>query len=83
MKIRQKYISENGIAGFDIQPAIVDEIAEELKEMALNSEVVCSMIDIHTLTESHPEWFKADGIHPNKDGAKAIAETVAEVIKKN
>jgi len=73
-----------GIAGFDIQPAIVDNIASVLT----NGMPVCdcdfsaSIIDIHSLTEAHPEWFEADGIHPNADGAKAIAEVVANVIKK-
>lgn len=73
--------SETGVAGFDIQPSIVDEIAEELKRISLNSHICCSVIDIHTLTEAHPEWFKTDGIHPNKDGAKAIAEMVFGIIK--
>ena len=72
-----------GIAGFDIQPAIVDNIASVLT----NGMPVCdcdfsaSIIDIHSLTEAHPEWFEADGIHPNADGAKAIAQAVAEAIQ--
>lgn len=70
-----------GIAGFDIQPAIVDAIADRLELMPTSSVYPVSVIDIHSLTEAHPEWFEADGIHPNKDGAKAIAEAVAEVIK--
>lgn len=70
-----------GIAGYDIQPAIVDEIVEQLELMPTSSEYPFSVIDIHSLTEAHPEWFAADGIHPNADGAKAIAEAVAEVIK--
>lgn len=73
--------SENGIAGFDIQPAIVDEIAERLHQMPLSSVYPCSVIDIHALTEAHPEWFKTDGIHPDKDGARAIAQVVAEAIR--
>ncbi|MBQ6843464.1 MAG: hypothetical protein IJO60_02385 [Agathobacter sp.] len=73
-----------GIAGFDIQPAIVDEIAYSLSnglpacDCALT---VSGVIDIHSLTEAHPEWFEADGIHPNAEGAKAIAEAVADAIK--
>ena len=39
------------------------------------------MIDIHSLTTAHPEWFEKDGGHPNTEGAKAIAEAVAEAIK--
>ena len=48
---------------------------------ALTSGVCLRTIDIHSLSESHPEWFEEDGIHPNNDGAKAIAEAVAEVIR--
>lgn len=73
--------NETGIAGFDIQPAIVDEIAKRLEQMPASSVYPCSVIDIHSLTEANPEWFKTDGIHPNKDGARAIAEVVAETIK--
>jgi len=39
------------------------------------------MIDIHSLTTAHPEWFTKDGVHPNTQGAKAIAEAVAEAIQ--
>lgn len=68
-----------GIAGFDIQPAIVDEIAERLQREYMPNSYI-TPIDIHSLTEAHPEWFEADGIHPNADGARAIAEAVADVI---
>ena len=72
---------ETGLAKYDIQPAIVDEIAESINMyQALQSSYPPSIIDIHSLTEAHPEWFEADGIHPNNDGAKAIAEAVAEAI---
>ncbi len=70
-----------GIASYDIQPAKVDEIVAAVKEYAQNSEFVEGVIDIHSLTEAHAEWFEADGIHPNNDGAKAIAEAVAKAIQ--
>lgn len=70
-----------GIAGYDIQPGIVDEIVERLELMPTSSVYPVSVIDIHALTEAHPEWFEADGIHPNADGAKAIAEAVADAIQ--
>ena len=74
-----------GIAGFDIQPAIVEEIVANLANAlpACDCDITVSgVIDIHSLTEAHPEWFEADGIHPNADGAKAIAEAVAVAIEK-
>lgn len=73
--------SADGIAEYDIQPAIVDEIVEGLELLPTSSVAPFSVIGIHTLTEAHPEWFEADGIHPNNAGAAAIAEKVAEVIK--
>lgn len=77
----QEYDPATGIAGYDIQPGIVDEIAERLALMPLSSVYPFSVIDVHSLTEAHPEWFEADGIHPNADGAKAIAELVADEIQ--
>lgn len=77
----EKADPSTGIAGFDIQPAVVDEIAERLELMPASSVYPFSVIDIHGLTEAHPEWFEADGIHPNADGAKAMAEAVAEAIQ--
>lgn len=80
----EEHDPKTGLAGYDIQPEIVDEIAKRLAEglpecdCGLN---VDGIIDIHSLTEAHPEWFELDGIHPNADGARAIAEAVAEAIK--
>ena len=71
-----------GIAKYDIQPAVVDTIAETIEfNSAITSGIFTQTIDIHSLTEAHPEWFETDGIHPNNDGAKAIAEEVAKAIK--
>lgn len=39
------------------------------------------LIDLYSLTESHPEWF-ADGLHPNADGNRAIAETICGQLEK-
>ncbi len=80
----EKTDPSTGIAGYDIQPAIVDEIAATLANGLPECDcdlTVSGLIDIHTLTEAHPEWFEADGIHPNADGAKSIAEAVAEAIQ--
>lgn len=50
---------------------IVSRVAEETG---------AGLIDLYSLTESHPEWF-ADGLHPNADGNRAIAETIYEHLK--
>ena len=70
-----------GIAGFDIQPAITDEIVAEIRAYFEQYETKVEIIDVHSLTEAHPEWFEKDGIHPDNDGARAIAELVAEAIQ--
>jgi len=72
--------TSKGIAEYDIQPAIVDEIAGKIFEESI-AVSVAGLVDIHALTTAHPEWFEADGIHPNNDGARAIAEAVAEAIQ--
>lgn len=70
--------TDGTLAEYDIQPAIVDEITEIVHSYASQADI--EVIDVHALTEAHPEWFEADGIHPNNDGAKAIAEAVAQAI---
>lgn len=70
-----------GIARYDIQPAIVDEIVEEITAYFEQYEATVKIIDVNTLSEAHPEWFANDGVHPNNDGARAIAELVAEAIQ--
>ena len=67
-----------GLARHDIQPAVVEEIAQIVRDVA--AERGYTLIDIHALTSEHPEWFAKDGIHPSNDGAAAIAQTVADVI---
>ena len=69
-----------GKARYNIRPEIVDQIAAALKQKYEKEDVV--IVDIHNLTAGHPEWFEKDGVHPNKDGAKAIAGEVADAILK-
>ena len=73
---------DTGIASYDIQPAKIDEIVQAIKMYVITSSYWMEMIDVHSLTEAHPEWFEVDGIHPDNDGAKAIAELIAEAIQK-
>ena len=82
----EAYFSEDcdpdtGIASYDIQPAVIDVIAETIQLYASTNGIEMNVIDIHSLTEANPKWFEVDGIHPNNDGAKAIAEAVAEAIQ--
>lgn len=67
-----------GVTNHDIQPLIVDEIAEITRGVA--AERGYTLIDIHALTAQHPEWFAKDGVHPSNEGAAAIAQEVYTVI---
>ena len=70
---------ENPEMEYGIQPAVVDQIVKALQSAYATENV--ELIDIHSLTTAHPEWFSKDGVHPSTEGAKAIAEAVAEAIK--
>ena len=67
-----------GVTNHDIQPLIVEEIAEITRGVA--TERGYTLIDIHALTAQHPEWFEKDGVHPSNEGAAAIAQEVYTVI---
>lgn len=67
-----------GVTEHNIQPLVVDEIAEIIRTVA--AERNYTLIDIHALTAKHPEWFAKDGVHPNYEGAAAIAEEVSAVL---
>lgn len=67
-----------GTTNHDIQPLIVEEIAQITREVA--AERGYTLIDIHSLTAQHPEWFSKDGVHPSNEGAAAIAQEVYAVI---
>lgn len=68
-----------GVTNHSIQPLIVEEIAQVVREVA--QEKGYTLLDIHGLTAEHPEWFAKDGVHPSNEGAAAIAKAVCDVIK--
>ena len=67
-----------GLSNYDIQPDIIEDIADIVREVA--DEKGCSLIEINDLTENRRDLFGKDNVHPNNDGAKAIAEAVYEYI---
>ena len=76
------YEDENqtsGLTSYDIQGDIVEEIGVIVKEIA--AERGYKYIDIYALTAENPKWFEADFVHPNADGATAIANEVYKNIK--
>jgi len=56
---------------------LYEEICPMISEIAQNHEV--SVIDLHTLTDGHPEWL-ADGLHPNEEGNQNIAEYIYKTV---
>lgn len=70
-----------GMTNFGIQPKIIEIIVEIIKEIA--TERNYELIDIYEITSQNYDWFKKDKVHPNKDGALAIAEEVYRKIKTN
>ena len=67
-----------GTTNHDIQPLIVNEIAQITRVVA--AERGYTLIDIHAFTAEHPEWFVKDGVHPSNEGAAAIAQEVHSVL---
>ena len=67
-----------GTTNHDIQPLVVEKIAQITREVA--AEQGYTLIDIHALTAQHPEWFEKDGVHPSNEGAAAIAQEVYAVL---
>lgn len=69
-----------GATSFDIQPSKVESIRNSIRVWAVVNGY--EVADVYELTENHPEWFEADGVHPDKDGARAIAELIASKVKR-
>ena len=64
--------------GYSLQAEPIEgPIYNAIAEVA--DETGSGLIDLYTLTKDHSEWFP-DGIHPNADGNKAIAEEIARVL---
>ena len=65
---------------YDINGENILIINEAITELA--EEYNLELVDTYALTKDHPEYYKIDCIHPNKDGAKAMAEAFyQEIIK--
>ena len=67
-----------GLSNYDVQPLIIEEIAEIVEDIA--SEKGYTLININDLTENRRELFGKDNVHPNNDGAKEIASAVYKFI---
>jgi lysophospholipase L1-like esterase len=71
------YVEQDG--GNCDDTTIGGELTEAINQ--ISAELGIEVIDIYTLTTDHPEWF-GDGLHPNAEGNRAIAEEIAKKIGK-
>ncbi|SHK32964.1 GDSL-type esterase/lipase family protein [Fibrobacter sp. UWEL] len=67
----------NNLGWFITDSAIVNVINPMIKEVAEKKRV--NVIDLHSLLNKR-EWLQADSVHPNEEGAKAMAEIIGESI---
>ena len=64
---------------FNIRADVIEhELRPAVKKLANAEKVSC--MDLYTACENRSEWFW-DGVHPNADGAKGIAETITADLK--
>lgn len=71
----------DGLTNYDIDPAIVAEIADIVRDIAADEGY--ELIDIYALTEGRRELFLSDNVHPNKDGASLLANTFYDYLVAN
>ena len=65
-------------ATYDIRPDRIEEIAEFVKEYGKKHGY--PVIDMHSMTEDNWDIYVWDGIHPNVEGARMMAEKVAMAL---
>ncbi len=68
-----------GLTNYDIQPKLVEAVADIVRDIA--EERNYPVIEINDLTENRRDYFGRDNVHPNNEGAKAIAEEVYKAVK--
>lgn len=78
-RVKQEDGSE-GIS-FKMQDSVLREICNTIWEVAKKREL--SVIDVHSLTSDQESIFYKDGVHPNNDGARLIAENIYTVLTVN
>ncbi len=68
----------DGPSNYDVQPLIIEEIADIVRDVA--EENGYTLIDINKMTENRRDLFGNDNVHPNNEGAKAIANEIYKFI---
>lgn len=57
---------------------LAEEVIPAIKYVAAQTGV--QLIDLYSVTEEHTEWY-SDGLHPNAEGNKAIAQAIYDQIQ--
>lgn len=63
---------------FGIREQPLQEICAEIRELAQELELPAA--DIQRVTAGHSEWYRQDGVHPDAEGAAAIAGAICPMI---
>ena len=71
------YPDGGDLAAFGMSNDTLAEVRAILTEVCAEKDV--AVVDLYTATEGHPEWF-VDGVHPNADGNRAIAQAVYDTL---
>jgi acyl-CoA thioesterase I len=57
---------------------VIAEISDGVKQ--LGAAMALPVVDVHSLTASHSEFFKFDGVHPDGDGDHLIAKAIYDEL---
>ena len=63
---------------YDINGTNINLINEAIYELA--EEYNLELVDTYALTKDHPEYYKIDGIHPDKNGQTTMANAFYQEI---
>lgn len=67
-----------GTTNYDIQPDVVDQMAEIMVQVA--EEKGYYLVELHDATAANPQWYLEDCVHFNNEGAAGYAQVVYEAI---
>ena len=71
------YPVSGDIASFGMSDNTLAEVRAILSEVCAEKGV--TVVDLYAATRDHPEWFP-DGVHPDADGNRAIAQAIYDTL---
>ncbi len=84
MVLETKGLSAARLANLTERKPRLLEICDRIRKLAsMNKSKNVSLLELNGVLKGHPEWLtEGDGVHPNRDGYSAIANAVAEHIRR-